>query len=50
MEGGRYRPLSDHEVERIHPTSLDLLQRIGIAEPSAAWRDRVLPAGGRLNE
>ena len=50
MEGGRYKPLTDHEVERIHHASLDLLENIGIADPIDEWRDRVVAAGGRMTE
>ncbi len=46
MEGGRYRPLSAREVERVHEASLDILERIGIADPTPAWRTRVEAAGG----
>ena len=33
MEGGHYKPLSDHDVQRIHSAALDILERIGVAEP-----------------
>ncbi|HJO03163.1 MAG TPA: trimethylamine methyltransferase family protein [Acidobacteriota bacterium] len=32
MEGGIYKPLSDHEVERIHSAALDLLERVGMGD------------------
>ncbi len=50
MSGGRYKPLTDHEVERIHQSSLDLLENVGIADPTEAWRDRVLEAGGWMKK
>lgn len=50
MEGGRFKPLTDHEVERIHHASLDVLENIGIADPIDEWRDRVVAAGGRMTD
>ncbi|MGD8819936.1 MAG: trimethylamine methyltransferase family protein, partial [Anaerolineae bacterium] len=50
MEGGRYKPLSDRDVERVHAASLDLLEQVGLSGASDAWRDRVVAAGGRLAE
>ena len=32
-KGVSYKPLSDHEVERIHHTALDVLEKIGLADP-----------------
>jgi len=29
--GGRYRPLSDHDVKRIHEAALDMLETVGLA-------------------
>ena len=31
VEGGRYRPLTERQVERVHRTALDLLERVGLA-------------------
>ncbi|MGD8465734.1 MAG: hypothetical protein PVI09_17875, partial [Anaerolineae bacterium] len=50
MEGGRYKPLTDRDVERVHAASLDLLEQVGLAGATDAWRDRVVAAGGRLTE
>jgi trimethylamine--corrinoid protein Co-methyltransferase len=50
MVGGRYKPLTDREVERIHAASLDLLEQVGLADPTDAWRNRVVGAGGWVNE
>ena len=30
LMGGRYKPLSDHDIEQIHQTTLDVLENIGI--------------------
>ena len=50
VEGGRYRPLTDRQVERIHETALDLLDRVGLASAIPSMVERVLEAGGRLTE
>jgi len=33
MVGGKYKPLSDHEIEQIHQTTLDVLENIGMTNP-----------------
>ena len=48
--GGSYRPLSDHDVERIHQTALDVLENIGMATPIPILVEHALPRGCRLNE
>ncbi len=50
MVGGRYKPLTDHEVERVHAASLDLLEQVGMAGATDAWRERVVAAGGWVND
>jgi trimethylamine--corrinoid protein Co-methyltransferase len=32
-KGASYKPLSDHEVEKIHHAALDVLEKIGLADP-----------------
>ena len=32
LEGGRYKPLSDEDVLRIHHAALDVLEQIGLAD------------------
>ncbi len=49
MPSGNYRPLAESDLARIHAASLDILERIGIADAIPAWRDRVVSAGGRLS-
>ena len=46
MSGGSYKPLTDREVGRVHETSLDILERVGIADPTEIWRERVVDNGG----
>ncbi len=50
MVGGRYKPLTDREVERVHAASLDLLEQVGVADPTDEWRQRVVAAGGWVND
>jgi len=45
MSGGRYRPLTDADMQRIHTTALDVLERIGIGGPSRELLDVALPQG-----
>ncbi len=49
FEGGRYRPLTDRDAARIHTATLDVLERIGIADPIPSVVERVTGAGGWLN-
>lgn len=49
QKGGHYRPLSRRDMERIHETALDVLERIGMADPIPATLTRALAAGCRLN-
>lgn len=32
LEGGTYKPLSDHDIQKIHATALDALEIIGLAD------------------
>lgn len=48
--GGQFKPLIDRDLERIHAASLDLLEQVGMADPTDAWRDRVLAAGGGMGD
>ncbi len=50
MAGGLYRPLTPHAVERIHQAALEVLERIGMAEPTATVRDLALEKGCRLDD
>ncbi len=50
MTGGRYNPLSEHDMERVHQAALEILATIGIKDPTPDLLDTVLPKGGRLNE
>jgi trimethylamine--corrinoid protein Co-methyltransferase len=45
MSGGRYRPLSERDIERIHDTALDVLANIGIGQPNEELLAAALPKG-----
>lgn len=45
-----YQPLSDPDVEKIHSAALDLLERIGMADPTPQVRDLCLAKGCSVTE
>jgi trimethylamine--corrinoid protein Co-methyltransferase len=48
--GGRYQPLTQAEVERIHRAALDALEKIGIGDAIPSCRELVANAGGTVDE
>jgi len=50
MVGGRYRPLSDHDIDRIVGAALDLLEKVGMGEPIPTFVELVTGAGGRVDD
>ena len=48
MPGGRYRPLADEDVVRIHRAALDVLEQIGLADAPPSGIDYMTRAGARL--
>ncbi|MGB0388670.1 MAG: trimethylamine methyltransferase family protein [Ardenticatenaceae bacterium] len=50
MVGGRYQPLTQREMERIHETALDLLENVGMAQAIPSMIEIVTGAGGWMNE
>jgi len=50
LTGGTYRPLSDHDMERIHGTALDVLERLGVGDPIPEILEVALAKGCRLND
>jgi trimethylamine--corrinoid protein Co-methyltransferase len=50
MEGGTYKPLSDHDIQRIHTAALDVLERIGVGDPIPEILEAVLPKGCILGD
>ena len=50
LSSGAYRPLSISEIERIHATALDVLEKIGIGEPIPEILHYALPRGCTVGE
>lgn len=48
--GGTYRPLSVGDIERIHDAALEVLERIGIADPIPEILRYALPRGCSVDE
>jgi trimethylamine--corrinoid protein Co-methyltransferase len=49
MTGGRYKPLSEADVLRIHHAALDVLENIGLADATPSGIDYMTKAGATLN-
>jgi trimethylamine--corrinoid protein Co-methyltransferase len=47
--GGRYRPLSDADMHRVHLAALTVLERTGLSEPTEELKALVLPKGAFMN-
>ena len=50
FEGGRYRPLSNCDMEKIHKTALDILWEIGMKNPLPVLQSAALEHGCRISE
>ena len=50
MQGGRYKPLSQRDMENIHAAALTVLERTGVSDHFPELLDLVLPKGAVLNE
>ena len=50
LEGGRYKPLSERDLQRIYDAALTLLETVGMGSPIPTFIDLVTEAGGRLTE
>ncbi|MCP5086116.1 MAG: trimethylamine methyltransferase [Rhodobacteraceae bacterium] len=50
LPGGRYRPLSDTDMARVHDAALAILARTGLGDAPQELLDIVLPKGAELNE
>ena len=48
MIGGRFRPLDESQMQRIHAAVLDVLERIGLSEAIPSCIEAVTAAGGQL--
>ncbi|MCB1809473.1 MAG: trimethylamine methyltransferase family protein, partial [Candidatus Competibacteraceae bacterium] len=49
LEGGRYRLLSEADIQKIHHAALDILATIGLADAIPSCIAAVTAAGGELN-
>ncbi len=49
LASGRYKPLTDAEVRRIHRAALDALETIGLSQAIPSCVERVTSAGGKLS-
>lgn len=50
VEGGRYRPLEDTEVLRIHNAALDVLEQIGLADAPPSGVESMVARGAVMGE
>ncbi len=50
LEGGRYKPLTEREVERVHETVLDALEEIGLGQAIPSMVELVTAAGGWMTD
>jgi trimethylamine--corrinoid protein Co-methyltransferase len=50
LSGGQYRPLSDHDVLRIHHAALDALEQIGLADAPPSGVEILTGAGAILGD
>ncbi|MGE3832869.1 MAG: trimethylamine methyltransferase family protein [Parvibaculaceae bacterium] len=49
MEGGKYVPLTQREMERIHATALELLEKVGLAQAIPSCIETLTAKGAFLN-
>jgi trimethylamine--corrinoid protein Co-methyltransferase len=50
MEGGRYKVLTDAQIQRVHEAALDVLERIGLADAIPSCLELLLPRGCTLTD
>jgi len=50
LTGGRFRPLSERDLQRIHATALDVLEQIGVGEPTPNIVEAAIPKGAVLSD
>lgn len=50
LQGGTYKPLSDRDIERVHHTALDVLEKVGMGNPLPILREHALAKGCRIDE
>ena len=50
LSGGRFQPLTENQIERIHDTALTLLDEIGMANPIPILEEKAAAVGCKLNK
>jgi trimethylamine--corrinoid protein Co-methyltransferase len=50
VSGGRFKPLSEAELQSVHTTVLDVLEKIGMADPIPVLEEAALAKGCKMNE
>ena len=50
LEGGAFSPLAARDIERIHAAALDILETLGIGDPTEELTEIALGKGCRFNE
>ncbi len=50
LRGAGYKPLSERDVQRIHQTALDLLEKVGMANPLPILKEHALAKGCWIDE
>ncbi len=50
LTGGAFQPLSERDIARIHDAALDILETLGIGDPTDELNEIALAKGCRLNE
>lgn len=50
LPGGQYRPLTDHELTRIHETALKVLSELGMSDVTDEIRDIAVPKGCSMGD
>jgi len=48
--GGRYKPLTDSEIQLVHHAVLDVLEKIGVADPIPEVKEKALERGCWLDD
>ncbi len=50
MSGGKYKPLTEHEVKRIHESALTILEEVGFADAIPSCIEYVTAKGGFMKD
>ena len=50
LEGGRYKPLSEAQVVRVHEAALEVLESVGLADAIPSCVEMVTNAGGSVSQ